>query len=242
MSLSARAYDPANLLTGAAHAIERARSRGAEQIAPDDLLAGLLLAVSRFGIVDLGPVAIDLVPLALQFDLPTPEPSVRPAYSPEAVAVFERAARIARGDAAPQLAPIHLLVALGEPDIPTFARIARLYRLDGARWRRILAGIEPTPPARTPAAATIDSASDSAGHDAATAAAVGKPMAEDLLSPEDAAGLLGLHIQTLRGYIRSGRLPAFRVAGQRAIRLKRDDVLGLLERLDARSAVPQDPG
>jgi excisionase family DNA binding protein len=240
VSLPRRAYDPANLLTGASHAIERARSRGADRIEPDDLLAGLLLAVSRFGIVDLGPVAIDLEPLALQFDLPVPEPSLKPAYAPEAAAVFERAARIARGDGARSLAPIHLLVALGDPEIPIFARIADLYRLDSASWRRMLAGIEPAG-SRTPAEAA-EQAGEQQGSDAGLPAGIGKPAAEDLLSPEEAAGLLGLHIQTLRGYIRSGRLPAFRVAGQRAIRLKRDDVLGLLERLDARSALPQDSG
>ena len=240
MSLSLRAYDPANLLAGAAHAIERARSRGADRIEPDDLLAGLLLAVSRFGIVDFGPLAIDLEPLELQFDLPTPEPSVKPAYSPEAAAVFDRAARIARGDGAGLLAPIHLLVALGDPSIPIFARIAHLYRLDSASWRRLLAGIEPGPGRRR--GVPGDAGGNTPADRAASSAHGGKPRAEDLLSPEEAAALLGLHIQTLRGYIRSGRLPAFRVAGQRAIRLNREDVLGLLERLGAHSTTPQHGG
>jgi excisionase family DNA binding protein len=53
-------------------------------------------------------------------------------------------------------------------------------------------------------------------------------VASDLLSPEQAAAELGVHIQTLRGYIRRGKLVAFRLAGERAIRIRRDDLLALL--------------
>ena len=65
-----------------------------------------------------------------------------------------------------------------------------------------------------------------------------------LLSPEDGARLLGLHIQTVRGYIRNGRLPAFRIAGERAIRIRRDDLIALLQampaaRPDEGSAIPR---
>ena len=65
-----------------------------------------------------------------------------------------------------------------------------------------------------------------------------------LLSPEEGARLLGLHIQTVRGYIRSGRLPAFRIAGERAIRIRRDDLIALLQampaaRADEGSALPR---
>jgi hypothetical protein len=35
----------------------------------------------------------------------------------------------------------------------------------------------------------------------------------------------------MRGYIRSGRLPAFRLAGERAIRIRRVDLEKLLEPL-----------
>jgi excisionase family DNA binding protein len=33
-------------------------------------------------------------------------------------------------------------------------------------------------------------------------------------SPDDIAGLLGLHVRTVRGYIRDGRLPAVRIGKQ----------------------------
>jgi excisionase family DNA binding protein len=50
-------------------------------------------------------------------------------------------------------------------------------------------------------------------------------------TPEEAAAYLGVHIQTLRGYIRTAKLPALRIAGERAIRLRREDLESLLEPL-----------
>lgn len=216
MSASHRLHDPERVVAGAAHAIERARARGSESVEPDDLLAGLLLAVARFGIVDLGPLAIDLEPLGLGFDASLPSLAIRPRYSAEAAAVFERAARVARGDGGRPLAPVHLLVVLADPRVPTFARLAKRHGLDAAGWRRLLAALEPS--------SSVDPVAPSSR---ATLAA------PDLLTPDEAAELLGVHIQTLRGYIRSGRLPALRVAGQRAIRVRRDELLGLLEHLRA---------
>ena len=225
MSTRKHLYDTDRTLAGAVHAIERARSRGVELIEPDDLLAGLLLAISRFGIVDLGTTAIDLEALGLRFDLPASELSVKPSYSPTTSAAFDRAARIARADGARAVAPIHLLVALGDAAIPTFARITERYALDSPVWRRLLAEIQPPQENAIPPSEAQQSSFDA------------------LLSPDEAAAALGVHIQTLRGYIRSGKLPAFRVAGERALRIRRDDLAGLLEHLSARpsnSAVPDE--
>ena len=44
-----------------------------------------------------------------------------------------------------------------------------------------------------------------------------------------AAEALGVHVQTLRAYVRSGRLPALRLAGERAIRIRRSDLEKVLE-------------
>ncbi len=52
---------------------------------------------------------------------------------------------------------------------------------------------------------------------------------EQLYSPEDAAEYLGVHVQTVRGWIRSGRLRASRLAGQRALRIRASDLLEVLE-------------
>ena len=229
MSSAERLHDPDRILVGTSQAIERARARGVEAIDPDDLLAGMLLAVARFGIVDLGSQAIDLGALGLRFDLPSPDLSLKPRYTPAAAAVFDRAARIARGDGAARLAPIHLLVALDDPAIPTFAAIVRHCGIGPVGWRRLLAATSPpSPGARAPAA----------GVNAVPAAA--PPEALDaLLTPEEAARAIGVHIQTVRGYIRGGKLPAFRVAGERAIRIRRDDLVALLEHL---RVVPIAPG
>jgi excisionase family DNA binding protein len=50
-----------------------------------------------------------------------------------------------------------------------------------------------------------------------------------LLTVDQAADFLGVHHQTLRGYIKSGKLPAYRLAGEKVLRIKRDDLIALLE-------------
>jgi excisionase family DNA binding protein len=56
--------------------------------------------------------------------------------------------------------------------------------------------------------------------------------ADRLMSPEEVADYLGVHVQTVRAWIRSGRLPARRVAGLRALRIRYADVVDLLRPLD----------
>lgn len=214
------------------HAMELARSRGAREISPADLLTGQLLAVARFGIVELGDRALDLARLDLPFDLPAPELGVRPHYSAAAAEVFTRAARICRGDGGGQIRPLHLLVALCDPALPPLKRVLDALDVDAAGWRRLLAGIEPPAPAGAGAAPVATAAAARAvGPDAAHAG-------EDLLSPEQVAAELGVHIQTVRGYIRRGRLPAYRLAGQRVIRIRRSD----LQALVAQPVEASDPG
>jgi excisionase family DNA binding protein len=50
-----------------------------------------------------------------------------------------------------------------------------------------------------------------------------------LLSPEEAAAYLGVHVKTVRSWIRSGALPASRLAGQRVLRIREADLEKLLE-------------
>lgn len=57
---------------------------------------------------------------------------------------------------------------------------------------------------------------------------------ERLLSPEEVADYLGVHVQTVRAWIRAGKLPAARVAGLRTLRVRFADVEALLEPLDER--------
>lgn len=46
---------------------------------------------------------------------------------------------------------------------------------------------------------------------------------------DQAADFLGIHHQTLRGYIKGGKLPAYRLAGEKVLRIKREDLMALLE-------------
>ncbi len=52
---------------------------------------------------------------------------------------------------------------------------------------------------------------------------------ERLYSPKDAAKYLQVHVSTIRGWVRSGRLPAKRLTGSRRIRIAESAVLGMLE-------------
>jgi len=60
---------------------------------------------------------------------------------------------------------------------------------------------------------------------------------EKLYTPEQIADYLGVHVQTVRTWIRTGRLPAHRLAGQRALRVRASDLSTVLEPVQ-----PDDPG
>ncbi len=53
--------------------------------------------------------------------------------------------------------------------------------------------------------------------------------ADRLYSPEETAEYLGVHVKTVRNWIKSGRLPASRLAGQRVLRIRSSDLHHLLE-------------
>ena len=55
---------------------------------------------------------------------------------------------------------------------------------------------------------------------------------EKLFSPEEAAEYLQVHVQTVRAWIRSGRLRAKRLAGQRALRITASDLASVMEPLE----------
>ncbi len=60
------------------------------------------------------------------------------------------------------------------------------------------------------------------------------------MSVDAAATALGVHTQTIRGYIRTGKLPAYRIAGERAIRILGTDLYGLLEPLELNDPANED--
>lgn len=67
------------------------------------------------------------------------------------------------------------------------------------------------------------------------------PDMEKLYTPEGAAEFLEVHVETVRTWIRSGRLRASRLAGQRALRITASDLQAVLKPLTAeRHAAPDD--
>jgi excisionase family DNA binding protein len=189
----------------AAFAITQALKRGSPEVTADELLLGCLRAVSQFGIAQIGPWAIDLEALGVDW-IDSPDPgALKVAYSDGAVEVFDRAARIARTVGAGAMRVDHLLTAFAGQETGLMGELRRTYGITSPGWRAALMRLSEPVASAEPAT--------------------------DYLSPEAAAEALGIHVQTLRGYVRSGKLPARRLAGERAIRIRRSDLEKLLEPL-----------
>jgi excisionase family DNA binding protein len=192
----------------AAFAIERALKRGGEEITPDDLLLGCLRSLSQFGIAQMGPWAIDLEALGVEWLNVPAKNSAKVAYSDAAVKIFDLAAQIAKSNGGGTIGVEHLLAAFAGREDGLMGEICRRNGITSAGWRAAVAILA------VPAAPRVTAAPSN-----------------DYLSPEEAAESLGIHVQTLRGYVRSGKLPARRLAGERAIRIRRLDLEKLLEPL-----------
>jgi excisionase family DNA binding protein len=199
----------------AAVAIQQAKRRGLAEITPDELLLGCLRVISQFGIVTFGEWTFDLEALGVDWLEIPDKKGVKPAYSQSAVEVFDRAVRIAKAGGSGGIGIDHLLVALWNEETGLMAELKRAHGLTSAGWRA--------------AAAQLSSSRQS--KEAGTPEPA-REVARDYLSPEQAAEALGLHAQTVRAYIRSGKLPAMRVAGERAIRIRREDLAKVLEPLN----------
>lgn len=197
------------LLAATAHAVAYAKDRSAEEVTPDDLLLGGLQAAARLGVAGLGPLHIDL-----SGEPPVPEVNgqarVRPRYSSETAALFDRASAIARDDGEPRVRLVHLMAAFGGSDCSLMRRLRERYGFDDAGWRSALAVWDQARERRSEIGTEKQS----------------------LLTVDAAAEALGVHQQTIRGYIKSGKLPAYRIAGERAIRVFATDLYGLLEPLE----------
>lgn len=194
----------------AAFAIAAARRRGAPEVGADELLLGALQAVSQFGVARLGEWNIDIEALGADW-MTGPEKSSKLAYSEGAVTIFDRAARIARSDGGRMGVP-HLLAAFAAEESGLMGELKRTYGITSASWRAAIAALD-------------------AGREEAKPEVAQPGSGRDYLTPEEAAEALGIHVQTMRGYVRSGRVPAYRVAGERAIRIRRTDLEKVLEPL-----------
>jgi excisionase family DNA binding protein len=208
----------------ASFAIFAAKQRGADEVTPDHILLGCLRAISRFGIATLGPWSLDLEALGVDWVGQPDGPRPKVAYSAEAVELFDRAARIAKSARENGVGVNHLLAAFATEEGGLMGELKRAHGITSASWRAAVARLGSSEVNGTNAGGTsAESKPDRAGSEAKSA--------REYLTPEKAAEALGIHVQTMRAYIRSGRLPAFRLAGERAIRLLRSDLEKVLEPL-----------
>jgi excisionase family DNA binding protein len=112
----------------------------------------------------------------------------------------------------------HLLAAFAPEEDGLMGELKRSHGVTSAAWRA--AAAQRTSSHTREAGATPAASAD-----------------HEYLTPEEAAEALSIHVQTLRAYVRSGKLPAMRLAGERAIRIRRSDLQTILEPL-----VPQSDG
>lgn len=199
----------------AAFAIQQAKRRGSSEVTPDELLLGCLRVISQFGIVTFGEWTFDLEAMGVDWLESPDKKGAKPAYSQGAVEVFDRAVRIVKAEGTNGIRIDHLLVALWNEDNGLMGELKRAHGMTSAGWRAAAAQLSSSRQLKE--AGTQEPA---------------REIARDYLSPEQAAEALGLHAQTVRAYIRSGKLPAMRVAGERAIRIRREDLEKVLEPLN----------
>ncbi len=205
-------------------AIRHAKYRKSPKVNKDDLLVGILQVLSRFDIVQIGPLKIDLEDFEeILRDGFKDEIGImsnqKVAYSSSANAVFEKAAYISRKDDSTKVELVHLLVAFADENSGLMAQLKEKYGFSGKEWRVALSDWQ-----YFPAEKTIKDSKIAVGNKS-----IMDFQEKQFFSPDEAAEFLGVHVQTIRGYIRTGKLPALRLAGERALRIKREDLLALLE-------------
>jgi excisionase family DNA binding protein len=192
-------------------AMARAKNRSSDQVSADDLLIGSLQSISRFGISLIGPWTVDLELMGETLPTVDTVKGRKVTYAPDAVAVFDKAAWLAKQDKS-TVDLVHILVAFAYVECQFMEKLKRTYSFTSTEWRAELAKWRPETGISKTADTTATTSSERL-----------------LLSPEEAGSLLGVHTQTVRGYIRSGKLPAHRLAGERALRIRREDIFDLLE-------------
>jgi excisionase family DNA binding protein len=202
--------------SAASFAVALAKERGLPEVTPDELLLGCLHAISQFGIVELGAWTIDLEALGVDWLSRRDRNGAKVAYSQAVVDIFDLAARIARSDES-GIHVEHILAAFAAEETGLMRELKKTHGMTSGGWRAAIAKL----PSRQ---------LDRKAKEPRAGFSQTEP-ARDYLSPEEAAEALGVHVQTLRAYVRSGKLPALRVAGERAIRIRRADLDKLLEPL-----------
>jgi excisionase family DNA binding protein len=168
----------------------------------DGYFVAYLRRVARFGFVAVGPVTIDV---RLVEDLLERLPPEEPAAASERLVRFSRLLMAeVRKSGQSRIDELHLLLAF--------------MRLGDGLPGRVFGELGVTP-------------DQVAAYVRETRGGSAEPP-ERLLTPEQVAEYLQVHVHTVRGWIRAGRLPARRIAGLRALRVRYADVISLLKPVD----------
>ena len=196
------------------HAAALAKLRNHREVSPDDMLLAALEIVATLGMVVLGPITIDLHVIRGDSALQMPDSSgPQPTHSRATAAVLGRAEALARADGRRSPGLIHVLGAFATEEVGLMGRLKRDYGFGGTEWREALVRWHRVTPQQGP-----------------------DPVSRGrLLSVDGAAEALGVHAQTIRSYIRSGKLEAYRLGGERVIRIYASDLYELLEPLEPES-------
>ena len=180
------------------------RELGIEEATVDLLFLAYLLKTSRFGFFSFGPITIDV---RLVEDLVTrtakrgsdPKAGTKTRYGDDVLRFFSVLSDEVERSGRRRIDEVHFLLAFMQIGEGIPARVFGELGVTPEEIRSFV------PEAMTPAGG-------------------GR-----LYSPEEAAEYLGVHVKTVRNWIRSGRLPASRLAGQRVLRIRSTDLNRLLE-------------
>ncbi len=196
------------------YAIQQAKKKGSSEVSADHLLLGCFRTISQFGIVQLGRWNFDLEELGMDWLALAEEKAHKVVYSEDVVDLLNLASRIARANESEAAAVEHVLAAFAGREEGLFGRLTQIHSISSAEWRTAIA--------------------DFSRQSGQSVQASEKPSAvssftREYLTPEEAAEILGIHVQTVRALVRSGKLPGLRLAGERAIRLRRADLEKVFE-------------
>jgi excisionase family DNA binding protein len=165
------------------------------------LFLGFLRAAARFGIFQFGPLTIHLDPVEQRVAESVSKPHGTDQYKTVMKWVeLLQAERQHRGSRA--IDELHVLLAF--------------MKLGAGVPAEVFGELGVTPDQVEAYAASPDSPHE-------------VDLIEPLYSPEEAAAYLKVHVQTVREWIRSGRLPAYRLAGQKSFRIAARDLKKVLQ-------------
>jgi len=190
---------------GLRRAFEIARDRRSASIEADDLVLGLLAVRATLGIAWVGDWPVDVKRHIGR--LPNGHSTTPPQPSYAAGAIVRHALEQARSEGERVLTWEYAVAACDEAPSSVLGAYSMMSQQAPHSWRAAVASL-----LRGSSTGTTSTA-------------------DQVLTLQNAAALLSVHVQTLREYIRQGRLPAYRIAGERAVRVMRGDVLGLLEQV-----------